>query len=275
MNHKDFELLKFKGLELSIHVETEDTSEHSGYSPCNVLIYVKKGTMHMRDLQKAYTFPSPAYLVTRKNTLGYLRKSWTPAEGKAEVFIILLQDAFIKEALKEIEASSSSGSYPVENINPLEANEYLNDLFVELSERHTKQLPIDEAFAVNGIRRAIQGCITANPALYGLFNELATPMQIHLKKIVDHHFHLGLNVEELAAITGLSLSSFYRKFKKEFGDSPHRWLMRRKLQMAYELLQNTKKTVSMVSNEVGFKYLAHFSKRFKKQFGIAPSSLKS
>ncbi|MEL6142277.1 MAG: hypothetical protein AAFU67_11725, partial [Bacteroidota bacterium] len=156
--------------------------------------------MHLRNLEKEYSFPSPAYIVGRKNTLGYHRKSWTEQEGGAEIFVILLKDEFIKEAIGKVEPSGSSASYTVQNVNQLEANKHLDSLFEELSERYAKQIPIDEKFAVNGMRQAIQGCIIANPSLYGLFQELATPMQIHLKKVVDHHFHLGLNVEELARI---------------------------------------------------------------------------
>ena len=80
-----------------------------------------------------------------------------------------------------------------------------------------------------------------------------------------------LSVEEVAGFTGRSLATFKRDFKKVSPLSPQKWLIEKRLKVAYEKLRNENKKVSDVYLEVGFKNLSHFSTAFKKQFGYAPS----
>ena len=73
--------------------------------------------------------------------------------------------------------------------------------------------------------------------------------------------------------TGRSLTSFKQDFKKGFGDTPGRWLVRKRLQEAYFLIDKKGRKASDVYIEVGFEDLSHFSFAFKKQFGVAPTQL--
>ena len=59
-----------------------------------------------------------------------------------------------------------------------------------------------------------------------------------------------------------------------FGETPHKWIMRKRLVKAHELLMQGEGTASDIYMQVGFEDLAHFSRAFKKQFGVPPSQLK-
>ena len=79
-------------------------------------------------------------------------------------------------------------------------------------------------------------------------------------------------MSQIAAYTGRSLATFKRDFKKISNLSPQKWLIKRRLEEAYEKLKGGHK-VQDVYIEVGFKNPSHFSTAFKKQYGIPPTEV--
>lgn len=79
-----------------------------------------------------------------------------------------------------------------------------------------------------------------------------------------------LSMEQIASFTGRSLATFKRDFKKISNLTPQKWLIKKRLEMAYVMLKEENKKVQDVCMEVGFKNLSHFSTAFKKHYGIPP-----
>ncbi|MEM6726474.1 MAG: AraC family transcriptional regulator, partial [Bacteroidota bacterium] len=103
----------------------------------------------------------------------------------------------------------------------------------------------------------------------------ASPEKADLVEFINHNFMFNLKLSQFAKMSGRSLSSFNREFRRIFHETPHRWIMKSRLEMAKELLIQPARKPSDVYLEVGFEDLAHFSKRFKSYFGINPSEVKS
>ena len=80
-------------------------------------------------------------------------------------------------------------------------------------------------------------------------------------------------LEEMAHYTGRSLATFKRDFKKISDLTPGKWLIRKRLEVAYARLKEEGTRIVDVSAEVGFKNPSHFSTAFKKQYGISPTSV--
>lgn len=76
---------------------------------------------------------------------------------------------------------------------------------------------------------------------------------------LDYHYQ---------CITGRSLATFKRDFKKISDLTPEKWLIRKRLEVAYTKMKEGGKKVVDVYVEVGFKNPSHFSTAFKKQYGI-------
>lgn len=81
----------------------------------------------------------------------------------------------------------------------------------------------------------------------------------------------GIDIAEIAEQMGVSRSKFYYKIKALTGKTPSDFLMQYRLNVAAKMLKEGKKNVSEVAYSVGFSTLPHFSKCFKKQFGVSPS----
>lgn len=102
------------------------------------------------------------------------------------------------------------------------------------------------------------------------FNE---PWKIDILEFMEENFMADLSIEEIAHYTGRSLATFKRDFKKISDLTPEKWLIKRRLRRAYELMQAGRRKVVDVYAEVGFRNPSHFSTAFKKEFGVAPTAI--
>jgi AraC-like DNA-binding protein len=99
------------------------------------------------------------------------------------------------------------------------------------------------------------------------------PAYVHLlraKGLIDRRYAEDLDVGTLARASHASLVHFSRSFKRAFGETPHKYLQRRRIERAKELLRETDLMVTAISLEVGFQSLGSFSSGFKDLVGVAP-----
>ncbi|QDG77061.1 helix-turn-helix domain-containing protein [Labrenzia sp. PHM005] len=84
----------------------------------------------------------------------------------------------------------------------------------------------------------------------------------------------NLSVAELARMSGRSVTSFTRDFKRQFGMPPRQWLADYKLQKAQELVLNSRQSVTEIGAELGYSSTSHFIEKFRKQFGTTPKAMR-
>lgn len=89
---------------------------------------------------------------------------------------------------------------------------------------------------------------------------------------MDRSYAEALDVERLAAVAGVSQAHFIRTFRLVFGETPHRYLQRRRVERAMFLLRATDTSVTDVCFDVGFSSMGTFSRTFKEIVGESPSS---
>lgn len=97
--------------------------------------------------------------------------------------------------------------------------------------------------------------------------------KVNLQDFMEKNFRCDFSMSEFATLSGRSLSTFKRDFKKMSELSPERWLTNRRLIAAYDLLKRGRR-VSAACYDVGFKNVSHFSAIFKKKFGITPGEVR-
>lgn len=94
------------------------------------------------------------------------------------------------------------------------------------------------------------------------------------KKMLENMGNAEMRMDDLGAEMQLSKVQLYRKVKAMTGKTPAELLREMRLQRAYTLLEQTDKTISEVSAEVGFATPGYFSTCFKKQFGMLPTEMR-
>jgi AraC-like DNA-binding protein len=123
------------------------------------------------------------------------------------------------------------------------------------------------------ITEALSILRSIDPSIDGMLANFEEPGKIDLADYMQKNFMFNMPMERFGYLTGRSLTTFKRDFKKTFDTTPQKWLTRKRLELAHYHLTEKKKKPIDVCYEVGFENLSHFSFAFKKQFGYAPSEV--
>ena len=99
-----------------------------------------------------------------------------------------------------------------------------------------------------------------------------TLRQVH--EYIEAHLEDNMSDDVLAAMAGLSLCHFVRAFKESEGVPPHRYLLRRRISRAQELLRRTDLPLSEIALASGFADQSHFSHRFHEEVGVSPNTFR-
>jgi AraC-like DNA-binding protein len=126
----------------------------------------------------------------------------------------------------------------------------------------TLAVAVHVAQAYGGLRRAVA------PMKGGL----ASWQQRRACEMMDAHLDGAVPLRQLAAECGLSVSHFSRAFRGSVGVAPHQWLLRRRVEMAKDLMRTTRLALSEVAIASGFADQSHFTKTFTRWIGVSPST---
>jgi AraC-like DNA-binding protein len=103
----------------------------------------------------------------------------------------------------------------------------------------------------------------------------AVPPARHLlraRDLADARYFEKLSVADLAGAAGLSRAHFSEQFRRTFGESPHAYLLTRRLERAAALLRNTDRSVADICLAVGLQSIGSFTTRFTGTYGMSPTA---
>jgi len=95
---------------------------------------------------------------------------------------------------------------------------------------------------------------------------------LRARDTMDRAYARPLDVPALARVAHVSPAHFSRQFRATFGETPHRYLQRRRVERAMELLRETDRPVTEICFDVGFASLGTFSRTFRAVVGESPSA---
>jgi AraC-like DNA-binding protein len=95
------------------------------------------------------------------------------------------------------------------------------------------------------------------------------------KDVADARYFEPLDVDDMARAAGLSKAHFSREFRRTFGESPHSYLLTRRLERAAALLRNTDNSVLEVCLSVGLQSIGSFTTSFKRMYGKSPTAYRA
>jgi AraC family transcriptional regulator len=93
-----------------------------------------------------------------------------------------------------------------------------------------------------------------------------------VRDYIDSHITARMFVSDLCALVRLSEAHFSRSFKRTFGESPHAFVLNRRLEFAVQYMLQTDLTLCNIALQCGFADQAHFSKHFRQANGLSPSA---
>jgi AraC-like DNA-binding protein len=98
---------------------------------------------------------------------------------------------------------------------------------------------------------------------------------LRAKDLADARYFEPLGVADMASAAGLSRAHFSREFRAAFGESPHAYLLTRRLERASSLLRMTDRSIADVCFSVGLQSVGSFTTSFTRMFGMSPAAYRA
>ena len=98
---------------------------------------------------------------------------------------------------------------------------------------------------------------------------------LRAKDLADARYDEPLRVADLARVAGLSRAHFSREFRRTFGESPHAYLLTRRLERAAAMLRTTDRGIADICFSVGLQSVGSFTSSFARAFGVPPAAYRA
>ena len=92
-----------------------------------------------------------------------------------------------------------------------------------------------------------------------------------VRAFIEENLHSNIDTRDLSAVAQRSPAHFSRSFKRAFGEPPHAYVIKRRLERACHLMATTSESLSQIALRVGFSDQSHLCRRFQRAFGQSPS----
>lgn len=231
--------------------------------------FIISGELEAFDGKTKYFYRKGDILICRKNTLIRFVKYPHKDEAFQAISIVLdqaiLQNFTLNHGYKSEKKSTA-------NLIRLEPDDLISDFFTALRNWFSFKT-MDQNLIELKKKEIIYLLLHHNENLKHILFNFTQPGKVDLESYMNTHFRFNIPLIEFAFLTGRSLATFKRDFEKIFHSSPNKWLVNRRLEEAYYLLENKGMKVKEVYVEVGFETLSHFSHAFKQKFGRNPSAI--
>ena len=243
------------------------------WSQYNYLFYVIDGRKIWHTAHKSYDIG--------KETCVFVRKGAWIFENFLDngfcVVLFFIPDEFICNTLKTRSTPLTSEIGKFEPVMILDKSDALSAFFLSISSYFSDTHEPDRSLLELKFKELIL-TIADNPHNAELLSYFCSllhePQQVSLQRVMDENYCFNLKMEQYAELSNRSLSTFKRDFQKIYKTTPGQWFLEQRLNHALRLLRDSHKTISEATFESGFESVSHFSRSFKKRFGVTPSSFR-
>lgn len=236
----------------------------------HMLVWFISGETKIVQADGSWVFKAGDIFLIPRNQLATIINY--PKDGKPHKTVVMhLTTDRLKEfyAGKVINCTSASGQKILSfNKHPL-----LESCLASLIPYFDITDPFPGNIASLKITEAITILRTIDKEIDAVLANFDEPGKIDLATYMEKNFMFNMPMEKFGYLTGRSLTTFKRDFKRAFNSTPQKWLTQKRLELAhYQFVEKNKKPID-VCYEVGFENLSHFSFAFKKHFGYPPTEL--
>ncbi len=99
------------------------------------------------------------------------------------------------------------------------------------------------------------------------------PTEFHAT--IENNLYSSLSITHLAQLCTMSISSFKRKFNEEFGESPKKYIAKKKLQKAVNMLTKSDERISNIAYDCGYETISTFNRSFKSEYQVSPREFRA
>ncbi|WP_263603768.1 helix-turn-helix domain-containing protein [Chryseobacterium sp. PET-29] len=235
----------------------------------HMLVWFISGETKIIQADKSYLFKAGDIFLIPRNHLATIINY--PKNGLPHKAVVMhLTTERLKDFYSNIETLKKDSSEKT-TIRSFEKHPLLESCLASLIPYFDLTESFPENIAALKITEAISILRAIDKTIDSVLGNFEEPGKIDLVDFMEKNYMFNMPLERFGYLTGRSLSTFNRDFRKIFQVTPQRWLTQKRLELAFYHLSEKSKKPSDVFMEVGFEDLSHFSYAFKKQYGFAPS----
>lgn len=237
----------------------------------HMLVWFISGETKIIQADQSYLFRAGDIFLIPRNHLATIINY--PKDGLPHKAVVM---HLTTERLKQFYASVECKCKPMgreSKIYSFQNHPLLKSCLASLIPYFDVEGPFPENIASLKITEAISILREIDKDIDGILTDFEEPGKIDLAGFMEKNYMFNMSLERFGYLTGRSLSTFNRDFRKIFQTTPQRWLTHKRLELAYYHLKEKHKKPSDIFMEVGFEDFSHFSYAFKKQYGLVPSAL--
>ena len=227
------------------------------------IVYVKSGRVIINTYDyKQYTVTDGEMLFIPRDS--YLISDYITKEKDMEVYLFFFDYELSSEFLKNITFSKTPSEDKLLKIevsknilsfmHALDSSDYKDK-----TDKHLLKTKLFELLHL----------VRESSSLFATVLAQQESVKTDIQKYMLEHYDKNLTLQEWATLSGHSLSTFNRRFKKEHEISPKKWLLKQNMQLANNALKNGA-TVSECASEFGYANSSNFIKAFKEIYKITP-----
>jgi AraC-like DNA-binding protein len=236
----------------------------------HMLVWFISGETKIIQAEATYFFKSGDIFLIPRNQLATIVNY--PKNGQPHKTVVMhLSAARLKQFYNKIEITNNIP--PQHKIFSFRNHPLLESCLASVMPYFDLRGDFPESIASLKITEAITILREIDKNVDSVLANFDEPGKIDLISFMERNFMFNMPLGKLSYLTGRSLSTFNRDFKRNFNTTPQKWLTERRLELAYYHLTSKRKKPTEVYLEVGFEDLSHFSFAFKKKYGLTPSQL--
>src|SRR5688572_8661707 len=265
-----------KGMLFTNYDCPQTSDKEKFYVECSYIAYVISGRRIFHKNSKSWELKEGTCVFVKK---GAHISEKAPQEGWC-VMVFFIPDNFLKQLINENRNSLSLINLPAADddmVLPLDANGLSTGFFFSMLPYFTQTPAPPENLLELKFKELVLSLLSnkKNSHFLSYLCNLYNNANPSLAEVMQNNFAFNLTLEEYAKLACKSVATFKREFKKVFNDTPAKWVLRKKLTLATELLENTSLTVGEICYECGFENQTHFSRVFKEKTGASPLRFRS
>jgi len=267
--HKNVKKIMVDGLSSIVHksIDTIDT-ETDHYLATHVISIVLKGKLKIQTYYEAEQFLASQNQVIFIPKGRYMISDIIPENEEFEAVFFFIEDDLISSFLE-----SKKDVINVDRFSLImeysEQLKFFTETLLVLYENDTNKYKEITKLKLLELLHIFYNSKQKSNFLKVL-QSLQTITRRNIREIMELNFDKPLLVEDYAFLTGRSVSSFRRDFKRNFLMSPKKWLTNKRLEKAKVLLSTTNFSINEISLEIGYENVSHFISLFKRVYKETP-----
>jgi len=191
--------------------------------------------------------------------------------------LVFVPDNFIKTVAQKYQVSlPESGSDHADTVIPLPSDDVLVTYFQSLLTHFLQTTPPSSSLLKLKFEELLLNILSNNSQkqLNFYFSELCRTAKPSIREVMELNFFSNLSLDEFARLCTRSLSAFKREFTQIYNATPGKWLLEKRLEYSYYLLETTDQSLDDICMDSGFENRTHFIRVFKNKYGVPPGKLR-